>query len=259
MTSQLLWGYMQRPTLAVFLFAIMSVASAKTIKADVTGDGIDDIIRMGMKMVTVQDGASNRLHTIVAGKQFLADISIDDYFSGTRGNEIAISMLPEKGFFSEVYGYRNRRFIKVSNSLPGELSFDEDQRLFGYAVHEWNRNEILIYWPLVEDEGYLKAASVVQVTDTSLSVAAKKTKEFKLDLRELTFTMCVVSTLDDNVIVFLSDEDGALIKQNVIDPQTGFYGRVIAEQSKTVTLNIDNLQSTKPKTVHVIVKQYAYP
>jgi hypothetical protein len=250
---------MRRSISTVLLLAIISVASAKNILADVTGDGIDDIIRMGMKMVTVQDGASNRLHTIVAGKQFLADISVDDYFSGTRGNEIAISMLPEKGYFSEVYGYRNKRFIRVAENLPGELSFDEDRRLFGYAVHEWNRNEILIYWPLIEDEGHLKAASVVQMTDTSLFVTAKETEEFKFDLYESTFTMCVVSTLDDNVIVFLSDEDGALIKQNVIDPQTGFYGRVIAEQAKAVTLNIDNLQSTKPKTVHVTIKQYAYP
>ncbi|MGD9380571.1 MAG: hypothetical protein PVI51_08390, partial [candidate division WOR-3 bacterium] len=93
---------MRRSISTVLLLAIISVASAKNILADVTGDGIDDIIRMGMKMVTVQDGASNRLHTIVAGKQFLADISVDDYFSGTRGNEIAISMLPEKGYFSEV-------------------------------------------------------------------------------------------------------------------------------------------------------------
>ena len=228
--------------LAFLMFIVLSAASGKTIRADVTGDGVDDIVKMGMRMVTVQNGASNKLHTIVAGEEFLAGVSVDDYFSGTRGNEIAILMLPEKSFFSVVYGYRNKRFIKVSESLPGELSFDEERRLFGYATHEWNRNEILIYWPLVEDKGYLKAAEVVLVTDTSLYVEAKKTREFDFDLRENTFTMCVVSTLDENVIVFLSEEDGTLIKQNVIDPQTGFYGRVITGQTKTVTLNIDNLQ-----------------
>ena len=237
----------------------MSVASAKTIRADVTSDGIDDIIRMGMKMVTVQDGASNRLHTIIAGKEFLADISVDDYFGGTRGNEIAVLISPEKSFFSEVYGYRNKRFIKVSESLPGELSFDEEKRLFGYAVHEWNRNEILIYWPLIEDEGYLKAASVALASDTSIFVEARKTKELEIDLLRNTFTMCVASTLDDNVIVFLLDSDGTLIKQGVIDAQTGFYGRVVAGQAKTVTFNIDNSQSREPKTVHLIVKQYSYP
>jgi hypothetical protein len=245
--------------LAVLMFIIFSVASAKAIRADVTDDGIDDIIKMGMRMVTVQNGASNKLHTIIAGEEFLAGISVDDYFSGTRGNEIAVLMSPENGFFSEVYGYRNKRFIKVSESLPGELSFDEGRRLFGYATHEWNRNEILIYWPLVEDGGYLKAAGVVLVTDTSLVVEANKTKEFVIDLRENTFAMCVASTLDHNVIVFLLDEDGTLIKQNVIDSQTGFYGRVITKQAKTVTLNVDNSQSSKPKTVHVIIKQYAYP
>lgn len=250
---------MHKCILAVFMFIIFSVASAKAIRADVTDDGIDDIIKMGMRMVTVQNGASNKLHTIIAGEEFLAGISVDDYFSGTKGNEIAVLMLPEKGFFSEVYGYRNKRFIKVSESLPGELSFDEERRLFGYATHEWNRNEILLHWPLVEDEGYLKAAAVVLVTDTSLLVEANKTKEFVIDLQENTFTMCVASTLDHNVIVFLLDEDGTLIKQNVIDPQTGFYGRVITEQTKAVTLNVDNSKSTKAKTVHLIIKQYAYP
>ena len=250
---------MYKCMLAFLMFIIFSVASAKAIRADVTDDGIDDIIKMGMKMVTVQNGASNKLHTIIAGEEFLAGISVDDYFSGTRGNEVAVLMLPEKGFFSEVYGYRNKRFIKVSESLPGELSFDEERRLFGYATHEWNRNEILLYWPLIEDEGYLKAAPVVRVMDTSLVAEANKTVEYDIDLMARTFAMCVASSLDDNVIVFLLDEDGTLIKQNVIDSQTGFYGRVIAEQAKTVTLNIDNSQSSKPKTVHVVVKQYRYP
>lgn len=243
---------------ALFLIVI-SMASAKTIRADVTADGIDDIIKMGMKMVTVQDGASNRLHTIVAGKEFLADISVDDYFSGTKGNEVVVLIAPEKSLFSEVYGYRNKRFIKVSESLPGELSFDEEKRLFGYAVHEWNRNEILIYWPLIEAEGYLKAAPIVLASDTSVFVEARKTKEFEIGLLENTFTMCVASTLDDNVIVFLLDSDETLIKQSVIDAQTGFYGRVIAGPAKTVTFDIDNSQSPKPKTVHLIVKQYSYP
>jgi hypothetical protein len=246
--------------ISIFLmFIMLSVGSAKTIRTDVTGDGIDDIIRMGMKIVTVQDGASNKLHTIVVGEEFLADVSIGDYFSSTKGNEIAIVLLPEKKYFTEVYGYLNKRFKKVSEMLPGELSFDEERRLFGYATHEWARNEVMIHWPIVEYEGYLRAAAVVELAETLLVVEANRTKELGVDLRENTFTMCVASTLDDNVIVFILDEDGTLIKQNVIDSQTGLYGRVIAGQAKTVTLNIDNSQSSKPKTIHVIIKQYRYP
>jgi hypothetical protein len=250
---------MCKHVLIVLILITVSIGSAKTIRDDVTGDVVDDIIKIVMKMVTVQNGVSNRLHTIIAGEEFLADIAVDDYFSGTRGNEIAVSMFPEKGFFSIVYGYRNKRFIKVSGNLPGELSFDEEQRLFGYAVQEWNRNEVLIYWPLIEDEGYLKAAPVVRAIDTSLVAEANKTVEYSVDLQAHTFTMCVATTLDDNVIVFLLDEDGTLIKQNVIDSQTGLYGRVVADQPKTVSLNIDNSQSPKRKTVNVVIKQYLYP
>jgi len=242
----------------VVLIALVS-ASAKTIRADVTGDGIDDIIRMGMKIVTVQNGASNKLYTLIAGEEYLAGISIGDYFSGTRGNEIAVLMLPEKDYLTEVYGFRNKRFIKVSKTLPGELSFDEERRLFGYATHEWNRNEILIYWPIIEDEGYLKAAAVAEVAETLLVVEANKTMILDISLQENTFAMCVASTLDHEVIVFLTDEDGTLIKQTMIDSDTGFYGRVITEQAKTVSFNIDNSQSAKPKTVHLIIKQYCCP
>jgi len=244
----------------VFLICIVLVSvSAKTIRADVTGDGIDDIVKMGMRIVTVQNGASNKLHTIIAGEEFLADVSIGDYFSGTIGNEIAILVLPEKNYLTEVYGFRNKRFTKVSKTLPGELSFDEERHLFGYAMHEWNRNEILIYWPIIEHEGYLRAAAIAEVAETSLVVLANKTEVFNIDLHENTFTMCVASTLGDEVIVFLLDENGTLIKQAMIDSQTGFYGRIITKQARIISLNIDNSQSPKPKTVHVIVKQYYYP
>lgn len=243
----------------LILGGILTLLAGKTIRADVTGDGIDDVIKLGMKMVTVQDGASNRLHTIVAGIDDLADISIDNFVEGTKVNEIALLRLPEKGYFTEVYGYRNKRFIKVSDALPGELSFDEAGRLFGNSIHAWDRNEAMIYWPILEHRGYLKPAEVKLFFDTSLVVEAYKTEEFPIDLQEKTFAMCVASTLDKDLIVFLVDEDGTLIKQTMIDPQTGFYGRVITGSAKTVTFNIDNSKSTRAKTVHLIVKQYKYP
>jgi hypothetical protein len=240
------------------MFSLFSFVNGKTIRADVTNDDVDDIIRMGMKIVTVQDGVSGKLHTIVVGEEFLADISVDDYFNGTMGNELAILTLPDKGFLTDVYGYRNKRFIRVAEALPGELTFDEELRLFGYAAHEWDRHEVLIYWPIIEREGYLKAAPLVQFAETTLVVARQKTDEFKIDLLAGTFTMVVASTLDKDVIVFLLDEDGTLIKQTKIDSRIGFYGRVVTENARTVSLNVDNSQSDKAKAIYVIVKQYSY-
>jgi hypothetical protein len=246
--------------MAIFLlFVMLSVAGAKIIRADVTNDGVDDVLKMGMKIVTVQDGASNKLHTIVAGIENLADISVDNYFSGTKGNEIALLRLEQEKYFTEVYGYRNKRFIKVSDTLPGELSFDGEGRLFGYTTYGWDRSEVLIYWPILEAGGYLQATEIVAVTETSLVAESRSTKTLAIELQENTFTMCVASTLDDDVVVFLLDENGMLIKQNVIDPKTGFYGRIMTEHAKVITFNIDNSRSPKARTVHVIVKQYSYP
>ena len=242
----------------VSIFASFSFINGKTIRADVTNDNVDDIIRMGMKIVTVQDGSTGKLHTIVVGEEFLADISVDDFFSGTAGNELAILTLPDKGFLTDVYGYRNKRFIRVAEALPGELTFDEELRLFGYAAHEWDRHEVLIYWPIIEHEGYLKAAPLAEFAETTLVVDRNRTGEFGIDLLGGTFTMVVAATLDRDVIVFLLDSDGTLLKQTKIDSRIGFYGRIIAEEAKTVSLNIDNSQSDKKKTIHLIVKQYSY-
>ena len=245
--------------LSIFvLLSAFPLAWSKTIRADVTNDRIDDVIRMGMKIVTVQDGASGRLHTIAIGEEYLADISVDDFFSGTNGNELAVITLPEKKFLTEVYGYRSKRFVKVSEMLPGELSFDEELRLFGYAAHEWDRHEVLIYWPIIEREGKLVAAPLVESAETTLVVGANSTAELKIGLLKNTFTMCVATTLDKDVIVFLEDEDATLIKQTKIDSRIGFYGRVVTEASKTVSLYIDNSQSEKAKTVHIVTKQYHY-
>lgn len=251
---------MRRNVFALFIlmFSLLSFMRGKTIRADVTNDNVDDIIRMGMKIVTVQDGLSGKLHTIVVGEEFLADISVDDYFDGTMGNELAILTLPDKGFLTDVYGYRNKRFIRVAEALPGELTFDEELRLFGYAAHEWDRHEVLIYWPIIEREGYLKASPLVQLSETTLVAEKNKTTEFQIDLLGGTFTMVVASTLDKDVIVFMLDDDGTLIKQTRIDSRVGFYGRIISESAKTVSLNIDNSQSDRAKTVRVIIKQYQY-
>lgn len=241
------------------LTLVISSASGKIARADVTGDSVEDIIRLGMKIVTVQDGSSNKLHTIVARVEGLVDVLVGDYFKGTKGNELALVLLPEKSYLTEVHGYRSKRFVKVSETLPGELSFDEQQRLFGFTTHTWDRNEVLIYWPIIEQDGYLKAAPVEQFVETTLVVDAKRTGELAINLLDNTFTMCVASTMDNDVVVFLLDENGTLIKQTMVSAEIGFYGRVITEQARAVTLNVDNSQSSVPKTVHVIIKQYQYP
>ncbi|UCD06437.1 MAG: hypothetical protein JSV98_04195 [candidate division WOR-3 bacterium] len=245
--------------LFILMVSLFSFVRGKTIRADVTNDNVDDIIRMGMKIVTVQDGVSGKLHTIVVGEEFLADISVDDYFSGTEGNELAILTFPDEVFLTDVYGYRNKRFVRLAEMLPGELTFDEELRLFGYAAHEWDQYEVLIYWPIVEREGYLRAAPLAQSSETALVVEKNKTTEFQIDLLSGTLTVVVVSTFDGYVIVFMLDDDGTLIKQTRIDSRVGFYGRIIAESAKTVSLNIDNSQSNKVKAVRVTVKQYQYP
>jgi hypothetical protein len=68
----------------------------------------------------------------------------------------------------------------------------------------------------------------------------------------------VATAQEKDVIIFLQDEDGSLITQRKIDSKAPFVGKTFADKDKTITLIIDNLQSTTLKRIYYIIKHYAY-
>ncbi len=238
---------------------MISFAAGKTITADVTGDGISDQITMGLKTVVVKDGATGILHTVVADVPYLADISVDDYFRATKGKEIAVITLPDREYMTEVYGYRNKQFVSVSKTLSGDISFNKENRLFGYRIHAWNGLEANIPWPIVDEGGFLKPAPLVQEIDTHVIVEAFTTDEISVIVQMQNLVVCAAAVLEKETIVFLGDEDGTLISQKTVGARMPFIATLYADKDKTITLSIDNSQSEEQKTVHYLIRHFTLP
>lgn len=105
-----------RISLYIILLLIISLAESKTIHADVTDDGINDKIIMGLKSVVVVNKlecCKRNRHTLVSDTEYLVDIMVNDFHHGIRGKEIAIVMLPGSNCVTEIYGFRNNQFKKA--------------------------------------------------------------------------------------------------------------------------------------------------
>ncbi len=250
---------MKNSVIFVFLtLLVVSYAAGKTITVDVTGDGVADEVIMGFKTVAVRDGASAKLHTVVSEVEFLVDITVGDYYRAIKGNEIAVIILPEE-YVTEVYGYRNKMFVRVSEELPGDISFDKEGRLFGYLLRKWNGFAVNVPLPIVEEGGFLKPAVITQEIDTHVVVEKFTTDEISLIVSQYNLVVCVAAIPEKDAVVFFKNEEGTLIRQMSIEPRKPFVATAYIGNEETFTLSIDNLQSSETKTIYYIIKQYTYP
>jgi hypothetical protein len=245
--------------LILLLSPLMVSAQIKTIKADVTYDGYNDRIEMGLKSVVVTDFIScctRRKYTVVDNVDNLVDIMVDDFHAGARGKEIAVVTLPNHEYVTRVYGLKGKNVLELSDSLPGQISFDENKNLFGYTTHTWQEREIQVPWPIIEDAGFLKPALLAHETETTVVVDAGSTKEIVIEMLTNVSTVVVADTEEKDAVIFLLDNDGTLITQRPVDSEHPLVGTSSADLDKTISLVIDNLQSSTPTTVHYIIKHY---
>jgi hypothetical protein len=245
--------------LIIFLSPLIVLAQIKTIKADVTHDGYNDKIEMGLKSVVVTDIIScctRRKYTVVDNVENLADIMVDDYDAGIPGNEIAIVTLPNHDYVTQVYGLKGKNVTLLSDPLPGQIYLDENKKLFGYTIHTWQGREIQVPWPIIEDAGFLKPALLVHEAETTIVVDAGTTKEVMIEMLTNVSTVVVADTEEKDAVIFLLDSDGTLITQRQIDSERPLVGTSSADLDKTISLVIDNLQSSTSITVHYIIEHF---
>jgi len=247
----------------VALFVI-SPLTAETVMADVTGDGIEDEIKIGEQSVVVIDGASGKRFTVISGEELLVNAEIGNYHSGISGKEIAViyafSARRPIVDHTVIYGFKNNQFLAVSEELPGEVTINEDGDLVGYHLHytDW-QHEVYVPCPIIEENGLLKALTIKKETEKTIDIEAGKTKEITIDLSKNTLFVCFASVKEKDVIISLKDDDGTPIAEEKIDPESPFFNTFRTDKDEAITLTIDNSYSVMtPKTVFYVITQYNY-
>ncbi len=227
--------------------------------ADVTGDGVDDEIKVGEQSVVVIDGVSDKRFIVISGEEFISP-SIDNYHPGIPGKEIAINFGPLASFtYTIIYGFKNSQFVPVSDTLPGWVTFSEEGDLWGYIHYPTLEcGPVGLPYPIIEEKGLLKRAPITKQTEKTIEIDAGTTKEITIEVPKNTHLICVATVEAKNVIVSLKDEDST-ISERKIDPENPFVGDIYADKDKTVTLSIDNSYSLiTSKRVCYVITQYNY-
>lgn len=244
------------------LFIISSLPS-ETQMVDVTGDGVDDEIKIGEQSVVVIDGMSGKRFPVVTGEEMLDTVRIDDYHSGIPGKEIAVIFWTGPWWYSKVYGFKNGQFVLVSEELPGKIEKDLTAGIvWGYfrCLPDWGGGiyETRLPCPIIEEGGILKTASIKKDISKTITIDAGTTKEISIDVSKNTCLVCIAIVEDKNVKILLKDEEGSTIAEGKIDPESRFIDvEFTYERDRTFTLVIDNSYSViTPKTVFYRIVHY---
>jgi len=262
---------------------VFSFLEGKTKMADVTGDGVDDEIKIGEQSVVVVDGATGDRFIVVAGEEFLRGVKIDNYLRATSAKEIGVEINPIAGvgFFTEMYAFKNNKFVKISERLPGEISIDVAENIIrtgwseaelkkgitidvggnitGYYSHLWEGGIVNVPCPIKEEDGLLIPLPIKKEIEKTIEIEASTTREITIDLSKNTLTISVAAVKEKDVIISLKDEDGELIAKHKIDAEVSFIGSSYANKDKAITLTIDNSYSVMtPKKVYYVINQYEY-
>jgi hypothetical protein len=253
---------MQKYTIPIFITLFtFSLLQSETQMADVTGDGVDDDIKIGEQSVVVINGATGDRYTVISGEEFLRGAKIDDYLKSTRTKEICVEINPAAGFgfFSEVYAFKNNRFEMVSEKLPGEIIIDPSGYLVGYIIRQWDGATAKVPRLIKEDNGFLKLVGIKREIEKNMSVAASTAKDITYEIPGNTFVMCYVFVKEKDVIVSLRDESGQVLNKQQIDPTTVFIGGGYLATNEEIMLTVDNSYSIMtPKVVYYVITQYEF-
>jgi hypothetical protein len=246
----------------IFIFALIFIFSflkGETKMVDVTGDGVDDEIKIGEQSVVVINGATGKRYTVISGEEFLSSVNVNNYHSGIKGKEIAVVICPGADYWTEIYGFINNQFKKVSEMLPGQVVISADGSLVGFRRHLWEGGEAYVPCPIREEKKLLKALPIKKEIAKTIVIDAGKTKDITYTISGKTLVVCFATVKEKDVIISLRDKGGSLVASQKINPTTAFIGGGYTPADEEVTLTIDNSYSViTPKVVYYVIDQYEY-
>jgi hypothetical protein len=221
------------------------------VMADVTGDGVDDEIKIGEQSVLVMDGQTGKRYPAI--KVQILGHQIKNFLPETEAKEIAITTSWE-GKCTIVYAFRNDSFPAVSDLLPGEIDI-VDGNVYGYEIHIWG---FKIIYPIIKENGMLKVPEIQKEISNTIQVNAGSSKEINTDIPKNTLVtfLVAVENKDINVAIVSSGKRGESIR---IDSKNPIFFSEYYAFGGVAVLNFDNSYSIMtPKTVYYKVTVYNY-
>jgi hypothetical protein len=208
-------------------------AETRIIHADITGDGVNDDIMVGNDYVMVTDKmlcCIKKRHIIVRDVVDLVDLQVDEYCRALPGKEIAVVMRDQKGLYTEVYGMKDNRVFRASDSLPGQIARDEKGFVYGYVTHLKDEQEIPVPYFIEEHEGILFAADVRIVCDTVLLATSEESRFLcEAPAQGIMFISAISLNNDANILITNRNRD--CMHEGMIRSNTVFCVAIVAQRS----------------------------
>jgi len=245
-------------SIAVILFIYPLLGMGETITADVTGDGVDDEIKIGEQSVVVEDGQSSKKYIVISGEEMLNGASVNDYSVKRKGKEIAIEIVTGPESFTEIYAFKNSKFFNISGRLPGEVIVTDDGELVGHTRYFFEAGGwIPLPWPLQEVGDSIVALVSKKETEKTISVDANSSKDILIECTKNSDIVIGAVVADKDVILGVYDGAGNEDMRTTIDAENPFIFYDFGTKKETKTLTIDNSYSIMtPKTVTYVIIQY---
>jgi len=230
----------------------------RTELIDVTGDGVDDEIKIGVQSVVVEDGQLNKKYIVISGEEMLSNVTIDDYIANREGEEIAIVVCPGSDCWTEIYAFKNGRFNKVSEMLPGEVFVTDDGDVIGQQRYFFEEGGwIYLPYPLREVNGILTPSKPTKQIENTVSVSAGNSKDILIECGKNQKLVIGVVVHQKNIIIRINDSKGIKLARKKINIETPFIYFDSFSKAETITLSLDNSYSIMtPKTVIYVIIYY---
>jgi hypothetical protein len=234
-------------------------AETRTITADVNGDNMYDAIKITDNAVYVVDKmlcCTKKRFPIISSCDSMYDVLVNDFAPSFRSNEVAIVFGKETATSTIVYAFNNGAFVKISDNLPGMITFCGNAPCID-SNYNIDGDIIPLPWPILENQGYLKPAALSSTIDSHVTIEPGDVFSDTLVTPPGTYMLIAVWKQASNVSVSLRDDEGKTVTGE--RPKDPVLVSILDPTMYDHILHIDNRRSPEPATVRCIKLIFTLP
>lgn len=238
-------GSLQSMISGILLLIVTGLGAApRTITADVTGDNMNDAIKVTDDAVYVVDRmlcCTRKRFPVVSSCDSIYDVIVDDFSKDHRGKEIGIVFGNASPQATVVYAFDNGRFSIVSENLPGMIAF-HNSVLCSDGVYLLDSERVILPWPVIEDHGFLKQAVLASSSDSTVTIESGEVLDDTLTLPLATYLLIALWTQSLDIIATLYDGSGVIIRESDHESPV-LVSMINTSNQNQARLHIDNSRS----------------